>query len=102
MVTVRPDCFLAGWCEGPVFIPILTLGLCYLLVCEIPMFSMKFGGGNKVSRLEKAKQIAFLVIVGLSVIIALVERSHWSFVFLTSFIGYVLINLVMSDFTAKK
>lgn len=102
LVTVRPDCFLAGWCEGPVFIPILTLGLCYLLVCEIPMFSMKFGGGNKVSRLEKSKRIAFLVIVGLSVIIALVERSHWSFVFLTSFLGYVLINLVMSDFTAKK
>ena len=102
LVTVRPDCFLAGWCEGPVFIPILTLGLCYLLVCEIPMFSMKFGGGNKVSRLEKTKRIAFLVIVGLSVIIALVERSHWSFVFLTSFLGYVLINLVMSDFTAKK
>ena len=66
------------------------------------MFSMKFGGGNKVSRLEKTKRIAFLVIVGLSVIIALVERSHWSFVFLTSFLGYVLINLVMSDFTAKK
>ncbi len=34
---------------------------------------MKFGGGNKVSSLEKAKRIAFLVIVGLSVIIALVK-----------------------------
>lgn len=81
LVTVRPDCFLAHWCQGPVFIPVLTLILCYLLVCEIPMFSMKFGGGKKASKLEVAKRIAFLVIVGLAVIIALVERSHWSFIF---------------------
>ncbi len=102
LVTVRPDCFLAHWCEGPVFIPILTLVLCFLLVSEIPMFSMKFGGGNKASKLEVAKRVAFLVIVALAVIIALVERSHWSFIFLTGFLGYVLINLVMSGLTAKK
>ncbi|MEE0429445.1 MAG: CDP-diacylglycerol--serine O-phosphatidyltransferase [Bacteroidales bacterium] len=102
LVTVRPDCFLAHWCQGPVFIPVLTLILCYLLICEIPMFSMKFGGGKKASKLEVAKRIAFLVIVGLAVIIALVERSHWSFIFLTSFLGYILINLAMSDLVAKK
>ena len=34
------------------------------------MFSMKFGGGKKASKLEVAKRIAFLVIVGLAVIIA--------------------------------
>ena len=68
----------------------------------IPMFSMKFGGGKKASKLEVAKRIAFLVIVGLAVIIALVERSHWSFIFLTSFLGYILINLAMSDLVAKK
>ena len=82
LVTVRPDCFLVG--------------------SEIPMFSMKFGGGKKASKLEVAKRIAFLVIVGLAVIIALVERSHWSFIFLTSFLGYILINLAMSDLVAKK
>ena len=102
LVTVRPDCFLARWCEGPVFIPVLALVLCYLLVSEIPMFSMKFGGGKKASRLEVAKRIAFLVIVALSVIIALVERSHWSFIFLTSFLGYILVNLAMSDLAAKR
>ena len=102
LVTVRPDCFLAHWCQGQVFIPVLTLILCYLLICEIPMFSMKFGGGKKASKLEVAKRIAFLVIVGLAVIIALVERSHWSFIFLTSFLGYILINLAMSDLVAKK
>ena len=102
LVTVRPDCFLARWCGGPVFIPVLALVLCYLLVSEIPMFSMKFGGGKKAPRLEVAKRIAFLVIVSLSVIIALVERSHWSFIFLTSFLGYILVNLAMSDLMTRK
>ena len=102
LVTVRPDCFLAHWCQEPVFIPVLALVLCFLLVSEIPMFSMKFGGGKKASKLETAKRIAFLVIVGLAAIIAIVERSHWSFIFLTSFLGYILINLAMSDLTAKK
>lgn len=102
LVTVRPDCFLASWCAGPVFIPVMTLVLCYLLVSEIPMFSMKFGGGKKASRMEVAKRVAFLVIAGLSVVIALVERSHWSFVFFASFLGYILINLAMSDLVARK
>ena len=97
LVTVRPDSFLAHWCAGPVFIPVLTIVLCYLLVSEIPMFSMKFGGGRKAARIEVAKRVAFLVIAGLAVVIALVERSHWSFVFFASFLGYILINLAMSD-----
>lgn len=102
LVTVRPDCFLAHWCEGPVFIPVLTLILCYLLVSEIPMFAMKFGVGKKAPKLEVAKRIAFLVIVVLSVIIALVEKSHWSFIFFASFLGYILVNLAMSDLMVKK
>ncbi len=102
LVTVRPESFLAHWCEGPVFIPVLTLVLCFLLVSEIPMFSMKFGGGKKASELETVKRIAFLVIVGLSIIIALACRLHWSFIFLTGFLGYILINLAMSDLVAKK
>ncbi len=66
------------------------------------MFSMKFGGGKKASKLETVKRVAFLVIVGLAIIIALAGRFHWSFIFLTGFLGYILINLTMSDFVAKK
>ena len=102
LVTVRPDCFLAHWCAGPVFIPVMTLVLCYLLVSKIPMFSMKFGGGKKASKIEVAKRVAFLVIAGLSVVIALVERSHWSFVFFASFLGYILVNLAMNDLVTRK
>ncbi len=102
LVAVRPDCFLAGWCVGPVFIPVLTLALCFLLVSGIPMFSMKFGGGKKASRLEVAKRLVFSVIVALAVIIAVVGRFHWSSIFLTGFIGYILINLVMNGLAVSK
>ena len=102
LVTVRPDCFLAHWCSGPVFIPAVSLILSFLLVSEIPMFSMKFGGGKKATGLEVSKRIAFLVIVALSVVIALVGRAHWSFVFLAGFLGYILVNLAMGGRAAKK
>ncbi len=102
LVAVRPDCFLAGWCAGPLFIPVLTLALCFLLVSGIPMFSMKFGGGKKASRLEVSKRIVFLVIVALAVIIAVAWRFHWSFIFLVGFLGYILINLAMNGPAVRK
>ena len=92
LVTVRPDCFLAHWCSGPVFIPAVSLILSFLLV----------NGGKKATGLEVSKRIAFLVIVALSVVIALVGRAHWSFVFLAGFLGYILVNLAMGGRAAKK
>ena len=38
-VAVQPGTFLAAWCAGPVFIPVFSLCMAALLVCEIPMFS---------------------------------------------------------------
>ncbi len=94
LATANPDGLLAQWCSGPVFIPVLSLVLCYLLVCEIPMFSMKFGTGDKASRWEMFKRISFLAVVVLAVIVVIVTRLHWSYVFFTAFVGYVVINLV--------
>ncbi len=97
LATANPDGLLAQWCSGPVFIPVLSLVLCYLLVSEIPMFSMKFGTGDKASRWDKVRRIAFLVIVLLAVVIAIVSRSHWSFVFFTAFVGYLAVNLLVRE-----
>lgn len=102
LVTVMPDSFLARWCDGPVFVPALALALCILLVSEIPMFSMKFGGGKKASGFEVSKRAAFLAIVLLSAVIALLGRFHWSSVFLAAFLGYILVNLVTCGLTAGK
>ena len=90
-----PDSLLASWCSGPVFLPLLALVLSLLLVSEIPMFSMKFGGGNKASKVENIKRIVFVVVALAAVLVVALVRLHWSLIFLLAFSGYILINLVL-------
>ena len=98
-VTCDPHSFLSSWCEGPVFIPLLSLSLCALLVCGVPMFSMKTKDAE-TSAADKVKRIVFFAIVILSVAAVIVTGSNWSLAFLASFIGYVLVNLAFA--TADK
>lgn len=93
-----PDSFLASWCEGPFFLPVLSVVLSLLLVSEIPMFSMKFGGGNKSSRMENVKRIAFAVVALASVLLVALTHQHWSLIVLAAFTGYILINLAFAPF----
>lgn len=96
-----PGSFLARWCDGPVFLVLLTLLLCFLLVSEIPMFSFKFGGGNKASRNENVKRLVFLAVAVLGVFLAIFGGWHWSLVFLIAFSGYIIINLLSPVFVKK-
>lgn len=88
--------FLAAWCAADVFIPVLSVVLAALLVCEIPMFSMKFSkDGDKITA---NKRIAFLVNVAIIVLIVAVLGLNWSLVVLLSFIVYILMNIVFAIF----
>ncbi|MBQ6253521.1 MAG: CDP-diacylglycerol--serine O-phosphatidyltransferase [Bacteroidales bacterium] len=91
-----PESFLASWCSGPVFLPLLAVVLSLLLVSEIPMFSMKFGGGHKTSKREWIKRVDFLVIAVAAVVLTVVAGLHWSFIFLLAFTGYILVNLAFA------
>ena len=91
-----PESLLASWCDGPVFLPLLAIVLSLLLVSEIPMFSMKFGGGNKASKVENIKRIVFLVIVVAAVAITILFHLHLSFAVLLAFTGYILDNLAFA------
>lgn len=95
-VHAAPGTILASWCAGPVFLPLLAVILSVLLVSEIPMFSMKFGGGKKASRREWVKRLVFLVLVAAAVILTVAAGLHWSVIFLTAFAGYILINLAFT------
>ena len=92
----NPGSILAGWCGGGIFIPVLALVLSILLVCEVPMFSMKFGGGNKATRMDNLKRLIFIVVAVLSVIVVAATGTNWSMAVLASFIGYIFINLVFA------
>ena len=94
-VHIAPGSFLASWCAGPVFLPVLSIILCALLVSEIPMFSMKFGGGIKSSRSDSVGRIAFLIVCVLALLSVALTGSSWSLAVLAAFTGYILINLVL-------
>ena len=96
LVYKTPDSLLASWCAGPVFLPLLAVVLSLLLVSEIPMFSMKFGVGEKASKVENVKRIAFLVIAIAAIVITISLRLHWSLAVLLAFTGYIFDNLAFS------
>ena len=91
-----PGSLLSGWCNGSVFIPVLAVVLSALLVCEIPMFSMKFGGGIKSSRADSVARIVFLVVCVLALLTVALTGFSWSLAVLAAFTGYILINLVLA------
>ena len=95
-VHIAPGSFLASWCAGPVFLPVLAIILCALLVSEIPMFSMKFGGGIKSSRADSVARIVFLVVCVLALLTVALTGFSWSLAVLAAFTGYILINLVLA------
>ena len=91
-----PDSFLASWCSGPVFLPLLAVVLSLLLVSEIPMFSMKFGGGRKASRTENLKRWLFLGITVIAAAVTAICGLNWSLAVLAAFTGYILVNLAFA------
>ena len=91
-VAADPACFLAEWCAGPVFIPVLSLCLSALLLCEIPMFSFKFHKDDP--QVLKNKRMAFAFIVLAAILVCVICRLNWSVIIFLSLLAYILKNLV--------
>ena len=95
-VAYEPDSFLAAWSSGLVFIPVLSVVLCALLVCEIPMFSMKIKRGQDKTLLRKRIYFAINVLLIVGIVIAL--GLNWSLVGLLTAVFYVFMNVVYALF----
>lgn len=95
-VCYDPSCFLAMWLAGPVFGPALTLCLCTLLVCELPMFSLKIHRDDPESL--KNKRLAFAFIVLAAVLVCIICRLNWSLAVLLVMTCYILKNVVYAIF----
>ncbi len=91
-VAVEPGSFLATWCAGPVFIPVLSVCLSALLVCSVPMFSFKFHADDP--QVLKNKRMAFAFVVLAAILVVVFCRLDWSLIVLLSLTAYVLKNLV--------
>lgn len=91
-VACTPASFLSTWASGPVFIPVLSVVMSYLLVSEIPMFSLKFHKDDPSGL--KGKRLAMVLSVVAAALVALIFSLNWSFVPLVTFVLYVLKNIV--------
>lgn len=91
-VASYPSTFLATWCAGPVFVPILSIVLSALLLSEIPVFSLKFHKDD--AQVLKNKRMAFAFLVLAAILVVVLCGLKWSLIVLLSLAGYILKNLV--------
>ena len=98
-VSNDPTSVLYGWAATSWFIPAVSVILCYLLISEIPMFSMKFkkGGSGSQNRIR----LYFLAASAVAIILAVVLKLNWSIIPLGVFIAYILLNFFAALFKLK-
>lgn len=93
-VAMNPGSPVALMCYSPFFIPAVSLVLCFLLVCNLPMFSLKFS--REDSKALVSKRIAFAVCCILCLVFVLAAGLDWSVVILLSLVSYVCLNAVFA------
>ena len=93
-VYMEPASAPARWCSTVWVLPLLAVMLSFLLICELPMFAMKFGKGIQTNRRTRVKRLAFLCLALLCVVVTAALGLHWSLAVLLAFLGYILVNLI--------
>ena len=88
--------FLSTWVSGPVFVPLLTVCLCALLVCRVPMFSFKMHKGD--GRTLTVKRITLAAFFVAAAVFCLVAGHHWSLAVVLGLLFYIFNNLVYALF----
>jgi len=93
-----PLTFLGGtsW-----FLPVLSIALSALLVCEIPMFSFKFEKGKKADHFTILRRTTFLGIAAFVIAFVAVLRLDWHLSVMMIFAAYILLNLGFAPFGSK-
>lgn len=81
--------------ESPWFISLVALVLGILMVSEIPMFAMKFGGAAKADKKTTVKRMVFLAAVAVIAAGTLIAGYVWTLIPLLVFSFYVLLNIVV-------
>ena len=71
-------------------VPMVSLVMCYLLVCEIPMFSFKF---KSLKWADNKDRFSFLAMAAVLAIATLVLGLNWSILVLGIFTAYILVNV---------
>lgn len=81
---------MANLLHDTYLIPVASVVLALLLVCEIPMFSFKFKKGSANNR----TRLIFVAIVAVFAIAVLILKINWAYIVLLAFTLYILWNLI--------
>lgn len=92
---------IADLCATYWFVPVISVCLGLLLVCEIPMFSMKFGKGAEADKLTSMKRVGFIASLIPIAVAVVVLRADWSLFVLLMFAFYLMINIIFAIFQKK-
>lgn len=95
--TVSPDGMIAQWCSNQFVLPALSIVLCILLVCGIPMISLKFSRQDE--RRTVVTRIVFACGIACCGIIVALTSGPWSLVAALTICWYILLNVISSLFT---
>lgn len=84
--------FISDWMSGPVFVPVISAVLCYLLVCEIPMFSLKMHGDDP--KPLRIKRLALALIAVAAIVLCILLHLEWSLAVLVVLLCYIVKNII--------
>ena len=92
-------CYLIGNAEnvspfisGAWFIPAVSIIMSFLLVCEMPMFSFKFGKNIETDAVTKMKRYAIISISTIIVVLAVVFALPFPAIIMGVLLAYILEN----------
>ncbi|MCQ2184024.1 MAG: CDP-diacylglycerol--serine O-phosphatidyltransferase [Bacteroidales bacterium] len=99
IVITSPGSGIETLCSTAWFIPVLSAVLSLLLVCELPMFSMKIKKGAAKS--ITAERAVFFAAAAVAIVITAILRLNWAAAVLMIFSAYILENLAAWPFQNK-
>lgn len=97
-ITCSPSSIPAEWATCALFIPTVSVILSFLLISELPMFSIKLKKGMKFDDPVNRKRITFIAIMLLIAIIVISLNMHWSIIITLSFLSYIIMNIIIKLF----
>lgn len=84
---------LFGWAATRWFIPVASSVLSLLLICEIPMFSMKIKKQMKPGTPIHKQRISFMGVILVACVFVILLGLNWSMIPLLVFTAYVIMNV---------
>ena len=92
-VSRDPESVMYTWASTRLFIPIGTTVLAFLLVSEIPMFSMKFKKNVKAGTPIHKQRVGFAGVIVVVCVLTILLGLNWSFIILLTFVSYIIMNI---------